>query len=390
MPKRASIAPKRATWAENRQWKVELPARITPSGKRQRHFFDAKQEALNFCEEQRTRLENHGTAGISALSVTELAQAAVAFEALRPYRVTLNEVVTDWIKRRQAAEASISFEAAMDSFITRGKRSTSYVRSIQQTRNRLQSLHGKLLNTITPADLVLAMDAMPGSVRNFTIRILGGLFNFGIKRGHCAENPCKKLDLVRLEPVEIEIYGAGEVAAIFATAEKQDPELVPFLAVSFFCGLRRAEALRLEWSAIDLHENFVKLPAAITKKRQTRHVEISGNCNAWLAPHARDAGRVAAYTPDVLRKRLATLKAVHKIRTIKHGARHCFASYWLAKHGDINQLCRFIGDEPETTFKHYAKAATKRDAEKYWSIVPKTTSARNVVAFRRKQITAAL
>jgi len=320
---------------------------------------------------------------MSGLTVVELAQAAMAFEALKPHQVTLNEVVSDWITRRQAAEASISFEAAMDAFIERDKRSPSYARSIRQTRNRLESLHGKLLNTITPADLVLAMDAMPGSVRNFTIRILGGLFNFGIKRGHCAENPCKKLDFVRLDPVEIEIYTPSEVATIFAKAEKHDRQLVPFLAISFFCGLRRAEALRLDWSAIDLHENFVKLPAAITKKRQTRHVEIAENCALWLAPHLKEAGRIAPYTPDALRKRLGALKAHHKVRTIKHGPRHCFASYWLAKHGDINQLCRFIGDESETTFKHYAKAATKREAEKYWAITPEAADVKNVVVFPR-------
>ena len=386
MPRPASLAPQRAKWAGNRQWKVELPARITPSGKRQRYFFDTKQDALNFCEEQRIKLENHGTAGISALNVTELAQAAMAFEALKPYRATLNEVVTDWLTRRQAAAASILFEVAMDAFKNRDKRSPSYSRSIQQTRNRLQSLHGKLLNTITPEDLTSAMDRMPPSVRNFTIRILGGLFNFGIKRGYCAENPCKKLDFARLEPGEIEIYNPIDVSTILATATKQIPELIPFLAVSFFCGLRRAEALRLDWSAIDLHENFVKLPAAITKRRQSRYIEISENCKAWLMPHAKNAGRVTPYTPDALRKRLSGLKTVHKIRTIKHGARHCFASYWLAEHGDINQLCRFIGDEPETTFKHYAKAATKREAEKFWAIMPKAIAVKNVVPFQKARV----
>jgi integrase len=384
MPRIASLSPQRAKWAGNRQWKVKLPARVTPSGKRQRYFFGTKQDALNFCEEQRIRLKNHGTVGMSALGVGQLAQAATAFEALKPYRVTLNEVVTVWITRRQAADASIPFEAAMDSFMEWGKRSPSYTRSIRQTRNRLRSLHGKLLNTITPADLTLAMDRMPGSVRNFTIRILGGLFNFGVKRGFCVENPCKRLDMARREAVEIEIYSPTEIARILPVAQKHNPQLVPFLAVSFFCGIRRAEALRLDWSALDLHENFVKLPAAITKTRQARYVEISENCKAWLAPHAMDAGPVVPFTPDVLRKRLGALKAIHKIRMIKHGTRHSFASYWLAKHGDINQLCRFLGhDDPETTFKHYAKAATKREAEKFWAIIPKPDVARNVVAFRK-------
>jgi integrase len=321
---------------------------------------------------------------MSTLSVPQLGQAVLAFDALAPYRVTLNDVVSDWITRRQAAEASILFETAMDAFLERGERSPSYARSIRQTRNRLQSLHGKLLNTITPEDLTLAMDGMPGSVRNFTIRILGGLFNFGVKRGYCRENPCRRLDLSHADAVEIEIYPPSEVAAILRAAEKHDPQLVPFLAVSFFCGLRRAEALRLDWSAVDLHENFVKLPAAITKGRRSRHIDVSGNCKAWLAPFVSESGRVTSLTPDVLRKRLATLRGVHRVRTIKHGARHCFASYWLAQYGDINQLCRFLGhDDPETTFKHYAKAATKRAAEKFWAIMPKTTAAKNVIAFRK-------
>lgn len=385
MPRTASLSPERAKWAGNRQWKVELPARITPSGKRQRHFFSTKQDALNFCEEQRIRLKNNGTVGMSALGVGQLAQAAAAFEALKPHRVTLNEVVTDWIARRQAAEASIPFEDAMDAFMGWGKRSPSYVCSIRQTRNRLRSLHGKLLNTITPADLTLAMDTMPGSVRNFTIRILGGLFNFGAKRGFCMENPCKRLDLARREAVEIEIYTPPQVARILSVAQKRNPQLVPFLAISFFCGIRRAEILRLDWSAIDLHENFVKLPAAITKTQQGRYIEISENCKAWLAPYAMDAGPLVPFTPDVLRKRLGVLKAIHKVVTIKHGPRHSFASYWLALHGDINQLCLFLGhDDPQTTFKHYAKAATKREAEKFWAIMPKTTAAKNVIAFRKR------
>jgi hypothetical protein len=40
-------------------------------------------------------------------------------------------------------------------------------------------------------------------------------------------------------------------------------------------------------------------------------------------------------------------------------------------------------DDPETTFNHYAKAATKRDAEKFWAISPHITSISNVLAFRK-------
>lgn len=371
MPKPISLAPNRSTWTGTRQWSVNLPAKVSPNGKRTRHFFETKQAALNYCEEQRIRLVNFGVQGATLLSPGHVDQAANALELLKPHGVSLNEVVQEWLSRKQAAEASISFEAAMDAFMEFRARSESYTRSIRQTKNRLTGLHGQLLNQITPADLARAMDGMTPSVHNFTIRILGGLFNYGVKRSLCASNPTKKLDLAQQDRKEIEIYTAQQSAKIFRAAEQKDPELVPFLALSFFTGIRLSEMQRLDWSAVDLKESFVRLPATITKTKQTRHIDISANLAAWLAPHVKTSGTVVPISPDVLRNRMEALRAHHKIPTIKHGPRHCFASYWLAQHGDINQLCRYLGhDDPGTTFRHYAKAATKREAAKFFAIMP--------------------
>lgn len=383
MPRPINLTPIRSNWAGKAQWSVSLPPAVSSNGKRQRHFFETKQLAKTFCDATKIRVQNFGTKGSAILPPSEQEQAANAIDTLKPYGVTLHDVVREWISRQQAAQASIPFEAAMDAFLDSDKRSDSYTRSIRQTRNRLASLHGKLLNTITPADLRTAMDAMPASVKNFTIRIIGGLFNFGIKRGHCSENPTKKLDMSKREAVEVEVYSPAESAAILRAAETTAPELVPFFAVSFFTGIRRSEALRLDWSAIDLHENFLKLPAAITKTKQGRHIEISENCRAWLAPFAREGGPLLPCSPNVLRTRERELRAAHQVKPIKHGPRHAFASYWLAMHGDINQLCRFTGhDDSATLFRHYAKAATKRDAVNFWGIMPRATTGKKVVRFK--------
>ena len=364
---------------------MNLPAKISPTGKRTRHFFETKQAALNYCDDQRIRLNNFGVQGTSLLSPSHLEQSANALDLLQPYGVSLNEVVQDWLSRKKAAEASITFEAAMDAFMEFRQRSDSYTRSIRQTKNRLAGLHGKLLNQITPADVTREMDDMTASVRNFTIRILGGLFNFGIKRDYCSDNPTRKLDLSLREVSEIKIYSPAEVGTILKTAEEHDDKLVPFLSLSFFAGIRLSEMTRLDWNAIDLHEFFVRLPASITKTKQTRNIDISRTLAAWLKPHAHDSGKVVSCSPDVLRNRMEGLKTHHKIPTIKHGPRHCFASYWLAQHGDINQLCRFLGhDSPETTFRHYAKAATKREAEKFFAILPSRIRRKSAAANRSK------
>ncbi len=371
VPKPISLAPNRCTWTGSRQWSVNLPAKVSPNGKRTRHFFETKQAALNYCEEQRIRLVNFGVQGSTLLSPGQVDQAANALELLKPHGVSLNEVVQEWLSRKRAAEASVTFEAAMDTFKEFRKRSESYIRSIRQTKNRLTGLHGKLLNQITPEDLTRAMDGMTPSVHNFTIRILGGLFNYGMKRNLCAYNPTKKLDLAQQTREEIEIYTPQQSAKILRVAEKKDPQLVPFLALSFFAGIRLSEMQRLDWSAVDLKENFVRLPASITKTKQRRHIDISANLGEWLAARKKRSGSVVPCSPDVLRNRMEALRSHHKIPTIKHGPRHCFATYWLAQHGDIDQLCLYLGhDAPKTTLQHYAKAATKRDAAKFFAINP--------------------
>ena len=370
MPRTPTIKPFKDS-KRKKPWRVDIPASISPQGKRLRFYFATKPEAEEEAEKQRIRFRNFGVSGSSILAPSEQEQAANALELLKPYGVTLNEIVHEWISRKQAAEASITFEAAMDAFKDFRTRSESYTRSIRQTKTRLTKLHGKMLNQITPADLIQAMDGMTPSVHNFTIRILGGLFNFGAKRDYCTDNPTKKLDLAQQQRKEIQIYTPEEVAKILRAAEAHESKLVPFLALSFFTGIRLSEIQRLDWSAIDLHEKFLKLPAAITKTKQGRHIDISDSLAAWLNSHVKESGKVVPCSPESLRNLLEALKEHHGVATIKHGPRHCFASYWLAEHGDINQLCRYLGhDDPETTFRHYAKAATKRDALKFSSILP--------------------
>src|SRR5258708_633175 len=109
MPKVADLLPVRTEWSGSRQWKIDLPASLSPSGKRQRFFFETKQDATNFSDEQRTKRDNFGTKGVTGLSPSQLEQAARAFDAIEPYGVSLNEVVKDWVSRRKERDKTVTF-----------------------------------------------------------------------------------------------------------------------------------------------------------------------------------------------------------------------------------------------------------------------------------------
>jgi integrase len=370
VPKRAELRPiKTSTRTASSGWKIELPRTISSSGKRERYFFATRAEAEGFAQRQRKSLSLYGAQGGGILSPVVQEQANMAIEALKPFDVPLSRVVHDWISQRQTQQKSVTFEEAMEAFTASAQRSRSYLASLRQTRNRLQSLHGRLMCDITPDDVAAALGRMTDAVRNFTIRILGGVFMYSQRRGYCEQNPAKAVGTTPVLQSEIEVYSPEEALLILRTAEKHDRKLLPFLVVSLFCGIRRSEVLRLDWSTFQLEERFCRLPASITKKRRTRHIQLTDNCLEWLASLGPKEGRVVPFSDNVLRGRLDALQQIHGVRTIKHGFRHSFATYSLALHGDINRLTLELGhNNPSTTFRHYAKAATKKVAVEFFDI----------------------
>lgn len=168
---------------------MEIPESISPTGRRRRYFFSTKEEAQLFARQQTSALRLYGIQGGGILPPLVQEQASRALEAIKPFGVPLARVVADWIERQQLANKSIRFEYAMDLFIANRQRSPSYHASLRQTRNRLKCLHDRLICDISPDNLSEAIKGMSDAVRNFAIRILGGVFMFSQK--HSIRNAAK-------------------------------------------------------------------------------------------------------------------------------------------------------------------------------------------------------
>src|SRR6266446_8643263 len=108
MARRLSLEPC-PTGLKKWPWRVNLPAKYTATGKRQRSFFKSKKEAETFCQTQRIRLENYGR-NSSTLTPGQQEEAAMAFERLEPYNVPLNSIVADFIARHDARTRSVTFK----------------------------------------------------------------------------------------------------------------------------------------------------------------------------------------------------------------------------------------------------------------------------------------
>jgi integrase len=352
-------------------WRLNIPAGLSASGRRARRFFATREAAEGAAAKLRAQFVNHGLA--ARLLSSEYAQAAArAFAILGASAQPNNfiEAAREYVERHNTRLASLPFEEAFDRFITSQPRSPSYIQSLRQYKARLSALRGRMLCDITAAEIDSAMQSFPPSVFNFGVRILGGLFNYARNFDYCTSNPTHKLDRKRIPPKEIQIYTPRDVEALLRAAE---PALIPWLALCMFAGLRASEARRLRWNDINFDENFVRVPSTVSKTGQPRAIPMEENLHLWLWPHRCEATQlVAPQGQNVIRKQLRLVHRASEVRQIKHGPRHTYCSYLLARDGNIDALLLNAGHEDaQTTFRHYAsKIATKKAAEAFWSIMP--------------------
>ena len=383
MPKRFSLdATHKSRLKRKSRWCVNIPARISESGKRERKFFATKSAAETYGKTHRIRIENYGTAA-TLLTPGQLEEAAKAFEQLRPFKATLNEAVAEFLARRNQDGQSVTFKKLFELFVqAKARRSPSYRRQLKYTLPRFDALHDELVSRLTAAKIEEQTAAMKPAVRNAMLRVLRAAFNFGIKRDYLAQNPIDKLDFESLVRAEVEILAPKQAAALM-TAAVESHDLLAYHALGLFAGVRPEELRRLTWSDIELDERHIIIRSEIAKNHRRRIIDIEPNLSAWL----RICKSSGAVTPGKnLRARLRKIRkaaaeslashegineAAHLFFWTQDIMRHTFASYWLALHGDINKLTLMMGHATTTMlWKHYHKAAKRREAERFWNITP--------------------
>jgi integrase len=213
--------------------------------------------------------------------------------------------------------------------------------------------------------------------RNNSRRIIRTAFSFAASRNYCVDNPAAKTAKAK------EIEGTVGILTVTETArllEAADAELVPFIAIGAFAGLRRAEIERLDWSEVDLESGLITVQAVKAKSARRRFVKIRENLASWLMPYAAHRGMV---TPGNCRKMLEATRVAAGIKHWPSNAlRHSFASYHLAHFNDAAALALELGHtDAGLVFQHYRQVVKPKEAHRYWEIMPSDGAVKKVVAF---------
>ena len=98
-----------------RGWLVNVTATHSQSGRREQRYFPTREKASNFASKLREKAIKHGeNAGIIPPILAE--QATAAAELLKPYDVTLLEVVRRFVESEKQNLSSASIETAIQQF----------------------------------------------------------------------------------------------------------------------------------------------------------------------------------------------------------------------------------------------------------------------------------
>jgi integrase len=390
MAQNASLSP---TFNKSREaqgkapWCLSVPPHLSPTGNRQRLFFSTKKAAALSALQLKSRQDNFGIS-LTELTPARIAEAAEAFNVLEGSGLGLMDAVRTGLKVYQARNASMPFVELFNQYIeAKAHRSIEYRKELGWTRDRFPQLHSRLATDITPAELEKVLKPLTPGARNPVMRYLRAVFNHGLKRGLVAENPISRLDFIERPRREVETVSNEHVAGMLEHALTHDLELVPFLVLGFFCGIRPdGELQKLQWSDIHLAERTVVIRSEVSKTRRRRFVDLSENAVAWLEVYRQQGGSTAGKIincgeSELRRRRTANWTAAGLTRWVHQGMRHTFCSNWLAVHKDVNKLVLLSGhDSVDTMWRHYHCGTPENVALDFWKILP-AQGVENVIPF---------
>jgi len=393
------------------------------NGKRLAKPFSNEADALEWAKERRKEL---GDVGQGFGSIHERERAAVMFwrgfvesvpDAKPP---ELLAILQDYAETWKATRSSVTVQAAVDAYEVAKKAEGLRPMSLQGLRSRcgrFAKSHGdRLICTITTAEIsdwILSLSAtrQRGQVkgkgaksselgqvgllakRNQRLAI-SGLFNYAKTRGWVKENPVT--DAARPKPPKTRpgVLRPGEVARFFGALESAAPALMSFWAVRFFAGIRDQEALRMDWSMIDLAGGEIHLPDTVTKTGHPRTVKIEAALAAFLTPYVQPSGAIVSSSAMARRYHLAKALAVLQTEDAEaatkgkengkepprafpvpmpsNAARHSFAAFHLIgfRHAGETAIQLGHGGSPELLHRHYKGIASEAEAKAFWAIRP--------------------
>jgi integrase len=362
-----------------RPWQLDL--RYVGGG---RKCFETRECAETARDVYRTELRRLGSSALS-LSDQDKMDLVWAKGQLKPHGKTLRDAIEFFNLHHSIAEPIRTLHALEQ--IVSAKKATGkdagYLRIFATNiRSFAISSGDKLLPELTRNDIekwLFNPAWKPATINNKRIDVRT-FFAYALKRHWILSNPAAHLEPVDLGDTPPGILTVFQSECLLRSSRLKRADLLPFIVLGLFCGLRPEEAVQLSHLNIQLSRNYVEVPAAVAKSRKRRIVDIPLNGREWLSVCGPISPMsIRAYNNKLMTARkwagrnLAAFLFEHSsVFPWPHDAlRHSFASYHLALHGSADRTATQMGHRStEMLFSNYRELVLTCEAEKFFAIVP--------------------
>jgi len=360
------------------KWCVNISAKVSKTGKRGRKKFATKSEAESYRKNLESSLKS---SRLKRYDEKLLETANYYHEAFQIYGFKgLDDACAAWIRELEKSHQAISLRELIKRYRNaRGADwSAGYIQTFEWAKKQLASFWDKPLSQL---DSQHWQSWLPGWRKdggyaaksfNHLRTFLVSLYSLPEAMAAFPANPIRTIPAAKTKRQEVPIASAEETAAILAKAAQDDPEMLPWLAIAFFAGLRpESELGRLKWADINFEERWIRVDFG-NKTDTKRFVDLADNLAAWLKPFAQKSGKIKQ-TNHRKRKDKIVGDILNWERDI---SRHTYGSNLEAharaegKDAKAVVLANMGHTVTQTFEQHYRNARTARQAAEFWAIMP--------------------
>ncbi|HOC00269.1 MAG TPA: hypothetical protein PKM43_16185 [Verrucomicrobiota bacterium] len=346
------------------------------AGKRKRTFFASKKAAEAEAGLLRSQQAAVGGAWL-ALPASERQRLVQVHHEAKELGVDLADLLADWKRSPRFTGSSPALESAIAELLTAKSasgRSARYAESLSiPLRQFARGRERMPIAGIGVRDVEGFLDSKSIHSRQTLRARLSTLFRFAVRRGYRADNPCDRLESVKVIKSAPAILTVEQTKKCLDWLDAERWRVLGWFVLTSFAGLRPEEAEKTSWHHINFDENWIRVEAQTTKVRQRRVVYPHPTAMAWLG-HAKMRGA------ELPLHRQARRRAIRMLRTLlgfahwpKDVTRHTAASYWLADTGSATQVAEALGHSEDVLRKNYMALVTQAQAQEFWNLLPPGT-----------------
>jgi len=335
--------------------------------------------------------QRHSAGGDAAVRLNALqaldAKNALDLLASAGISVTLYDVANAYVKakeeRRPSSEGDKKVAEAYEEYYDAKNEGADKDKTNATTGKWARSLGDRTLASISAKEIADYLDAGYADKKpktyNSHLLYIKTFLNWCCKeeREYLAKNPIRSMKF-KPEPWEEPDYmKPDDVEKLFRLLEahKADrPELLAYAIVSFFCGCRAVEILRMasdpDAAKIDLDGATIRIAKAkgFQQGKRPRAFHIHPTALAWMKSF--DFHKALEDISNDTQKEIYHAARLKGIPVFQNCGRHTFITYHVAAYGDPAKTTAMVGTSEKMRADNYCGLASKADGEAYFAIMP--------------------